>query len=128
MLHSARIVSRVGSCCPLSQCVVSARGDVRENMTDLNGRVAFTGLSGLSEIVTPYTSADKFESFERINSNVKQTEILTHATYVNGWEPAVYMSCMSQNFRLFHVRIYPFETFELVCSCIRGQWCALTAR
>ena len=34
---------------------------------------------------------------------VKQTEILTHATHVNGWEPAVYMSCMSQNFRLFHV-------------------------
>ena len=25
-------------------------------------------------------------------------EILTHATHVNGWEPAVYMSCMSQNF------------------------------
>ena len=54
---------------------------------------------------------------------MKQTEILTHAThvngwfpavymscmsldlheFVNGWFPAVYMSCMSQNFRLFHV-------------------------
>ena len=28
---------------------------------------------------------------------------MTYATHVNGWEPAVYMSCMSQNFRLFHV-------------------------
>ena len=34
---------------------------------------------------------------------MKQTEILTRATHVNGWFPAVYMSCMSQNFRLFHV-------------------------
>ena len=49
---------------------------------------------------------------------MKQTEILTHATHVNGWFPAVYMSCMSQNFRLFHYRIYPLETFEFFCSCI----------
>ena len=34
---------------------------------------------------------------------VKKTEILTRATHVYGWEPAVYMSCMSQNFLLFHV-------------------------
>ena len=40
---------------------------------------------------------DKFDTY------VKQTEILTHATHVNGRERAVYMSCMSQNFRLFHV-------------------------
>ena len=30
---------------------------------------------------------------------MKQTEILTHATHVNGWFLAVYMSCMSHNFR-----------------------------
>ena len=34
---------------------------------------------------------------------MKQTEILTHVTHVNDWEPAVYVSSMSQNFRLFHV-------------------------
>ena len=27
-------------------------------------------------------------------------EFLTHGTHVNGWEPAVYLSFMSQNFRL----------------------------
>ena len=43
-------------------------------------------------------------------------EILTHATHVNGWEPAVYMSCMSQNFHLFtclhelHESKFPFVT------------------
>ena len=52
---------------------------------------------------------------------MKQTEILTHATHVNGWFPAVYMSCMSQNFVCFTYRIYPFETFEFFCSCIRGR-------
>ena len=31
---------------------------------------------------------------------VTQTEILTHATHVTGWCPPVYMSCMSQIFRL----------------------------
>ena len=29
--------------------------------------------------------------------------MLIHETHVNGWEPAVYVSCMSQNFRLFHI-------------------------
>ena len=46
---------------------------------------------------------------------MKQTEILTHATYVNGWFPAVYMSCMSQNFRLFHVsNLSNFRIFPLM--------------
>ena len=26
-----------------------------------------------------------------------------HVTHINGWFPVVYMRCMSQNFRLFHV-------------------------
>ena len=34
---------------------------------------------------------------------MKQTEVLTHVGHVNGCEPAVYMTYMSQNFRLFHV-------------------------
>ena len=37
---------------------------------------------------------------------MKQTEILTHATHVNG---------------CFTYRIYPFESFEFFCSCIRGR-------
>ena len=44
---------------------------------------------------------------------MKQTEILTHATHVYGWEPAVYMSCMSQNFRLFHVSNLSFRNFRI---------------
>ena len=28
-------------------------------------------------------------------------KILTHVTYVSGWEPAVYLSYMGPNFRLF---------------------------
>ena len=31
------------------------------------------------------------------------------------------MSCMNQNFRLLHYRIYTFETFEFFWSCIRGH-------
>ena len=44
---------------------------------------------------------------------VKQTKILTQATHVNGWFPAVYMGFFI--FRLFHV------TFEFFCSCIRAH-------
>ena len=52
---------------------------------------------------------------------MKQTEVLTHATHVNGWFPAVYMSCMSQKFRFISYRIYPFKSFGFFCSCIRCQ-------
>ena len=44
---------------------------------------------------------------------MKQTEILTHATHVNGWFPAVYMSCVSQNFRLFHVSNLSVRNFRI---------------
>ena len=44
---------------------------------------------------------------------MKQTEILTHAIHVNGWSPAVYMSCMSQNFRLFHVSNLSVRNFRM---------------
>ena len=56
--------------------------------------------SGVS--LTPDTWAEILGSFERINSIREKTEVLTHATHVNGWEPAV-LSCMTQNFRLFLV-------------------------
>ena len=44
---------------------------------------------------------------------MKQTEILTHATHVNGWEPTVYMICMSQNFRLFHASNLSVRNFRI---------------
>ena len=58
---------------------------------------------------------------------MKQTEILTHATHVNGWEPAVYMSCMSQNFRLFHISnlsVRNFRIFLLMYPGSLARWAA----
>ena len=52
---------------------------------------------------------------------MKQTEILTHATQVNGWEPAVYMSCMSQNFRLFHVSNLSVRNFRIFLLMYTGS-------
>ena len=52
---------------------------------------------------------------------MKQTEILTHATHVNGWEPAVYMSCMSQNFRLFHVSNLSVRNFRIFLLMYPGS-------
>ena len=52
---------------------------------------------------------------------MKQTEILTHATHVNGWEPAVYMSCMSQNFRLFHVSNLSVRNFRIFLLMYTGS-------
>ena len=52
---------------------------------------------------------------------MKQTEILTHATHVNGWEPAVYMSCMSQNFRFFHVSNLSVRNFRIFLLMYPGS-------
>ena len=52
---------------------------------------------------------------------MKQTEILTHATHVNGWFPAVYMSCMSQNFRLFHVSNLSVRNFRIFLLMYPGS-------
>ena len=70
----------------------------------------------------------KITKFRTINKNgyVKQTETLTHTTHVNGWEPAVYMSCMSQNFRLFHVSNLSVRNFPILfCSCIQRETAGL---
>ena len=48
---------------------------------------------------------------------MKQTKILTHVTHVNGWFPAVYMSYISQNCRLYHVSnlfVLNFRIFRLM--------------
>ena len=52
---------------------------------------------------------------------MKQTKILTHATNVNGWIPAVYMSCMSQNFRLFHVSNLSVRNFRIFLLMYPGS-------
>ena len=61
--------------------------------------------------LTPYTWAEKFESFERINS-IRETN-------GNFYSSKVKISVC------FTHRIYPFETFDFFCSCIRGHWCRL---
>ena len=57
---------------------------------------------------------------------MKQTEILTHGTHVNGWFPAVYMSCMSQNFRLFHVSNLSVRNFRIFL--LMYMWSVTTSR
>ena len=52
---------------------------------------------------------------------MKQTEILTHATHVNGWFPAVYMSCMSRNFPLFHVSNLSVRNFRIFLLMYTGS-------
>ena len=48
-------------------------------------------------------------------------EILTHATHVNGWFPVVYMSCMSQNFRLFHASNLSVRNFRIFLLMYTGS-------
>ena len=52
---------------------------------------------------------------------MKQTTILTHATHVNGWEPVVYMSCMGQNCRLFHVSNLSVRNFRIFLLMYTGS-------
>ena len=60
-------------------------------------------------------------SKSRERKRKKKTEVLTHATDVNGWFPAVYMIASVKISVCFTYRIYPFETFEFFCSCIWGS-------
>ena len=57
---------------------------------------------------------DKFDTW-------KKTDILTHATHVNGWKPAVYMGCTSQNFRLFHVSNFSVRNFLIFLLMYPGS-------
>ena len=54
---------------------------------------------------------------------MKQAEILAHATHVNGCEPAVYVSFMSQNFRLFHVSNLSVRNFLISLLMCPGSLC-----
>ena len=80
-----------------------------------------SGLIAVSWATTFQRSFQWPRIHEQKNSNVpngqiryvKQTETSTHATHVNGWFPAVYMSCMSQSFRLFHVSNLSVRNFRI---------------
>ena len=52
---------------------------------------------------------------------MKQTETLTHSTHVNGWEPAVYFSCVGQHFRLFHVSNLSVRNFRVFLLMYPGS-------
>ena len=45
---------------------------------------------------------------------MKQREVLTYITRVNGCEPAVYISYISQDFRMFHVSNLFVLNFRIV--------------
>ena len=49
-----------------------------------------------------------------IRKRPPRTEVLTHVNQVNGWEPAVYMSNMLQNFCLFHESNLSLLNFRIV--------------
>ena len=52
---------------------------------------------------------------------MQQTEILTQATHVNGWKPAVYMSYLSQNFRLLLVSNLSVRNFQFFLLMYPGS-------
>ena len=74
-----------------------------------------------SRVRNPGYMSRKFESFERINLIRKQTEILSHATHVNGWFSAVYVSCMSPNFHLFRLSNLSVRNFRIFLLMYPGS-------
>ena len=52
---------------------------------------------------------------------MKQTEVLTHGTHVNGWKLAVYIRYMNQNFRLFHVSNVSVRIFQIFLVMYPGS-------
>ena len=71
--------------------------------------------------IDPVYMSRKIRKFRTDKFDMKQTEILIHTTHVNGWEPAVYMSCMSQNFRLFHVSNISVRNFRIFLLMYTGS-------
>ena len=63
----------------------------------------------------------KIRQFRTDKFNTRNTESLTHATHVNGWEPAVNMSYMSQTFRLFHVTNLSVRNFRIFLLMYPGS-------
>ena len=73
------------------------------------------------------TWAEKFESFERINSiretngNFDSCNSCLVLLFSAGNQPFTWVAWVKISV-CFTYRIYPFETFEFFCSRIRGQW------
>ena len=65
-------------------------------------------------------------SFERINS-ISETGSHDYATHGNGWFPAVHISCMSQNFRLFHVSNLSVRNFRISLLMYPGSQSRVSA-
>ena len=62
----------------------------------------------------------KIRNFERINS-IGETN--RNFDSCNSWEPAIYMNCMSQNFRLFHVSNFSVRIFRIFLLMYTGSRC-----
>ena len=73
-----------------------------------------------SATLIPDTWAEKFESFERINS-IRLTNGNKSCVSCNSWFPAVYMNCMSQNFRLLHVSNLSVRNFQIFLLIYPGS-------
>ena len=71
--------------------------------------------------ITTITRASNGGSFEPKIRSVKPAEVLTHATHVNGWKPAVYMSYMSQNFRLLRASNLSARKFRIFLLMYPGS-------
>ena len=82
-----------------------------------NGRpaaAAATGSGHMNRTVRKFVR-DKFDTLNK-------TEVPTHVPHVNGWVPAVYMSCKSQKFRLFsRIEFIRSKFLNFFFSCIRGH-------
>ena len=50
---------------------------------------------------------------------------MSHATHVNGWFPAVYMSCMRQNFCLLHASNLSVRNFRIFLLMYPGSLVAV---
>ena len=99
----------------------------------IRSRDSFSGSTRISGIaqsltLTPDAWAEKFESFERINSI-----LVTNGNFdsCNSCKrlvlPAVYMSCMSQNFRLLHVSNLSVRNFLIFLIMYPGSLCSWQA-
>ena len=64
-------------------------------------------------LTDPGYMSRKFESFERINSIRETNGNVDYATHVSSWYPAVYVSCMRQNYRLFHILNLSVRNFPI---------------
>ena len=70
---------------------------------------------------TPYTWAEKFESFERIKSIRETNGNFDSCNYVNGWFPAVYTRLHESKFPFVsRIEFIRSKLSNFFCSCIRG--------